>query len=348
MRNKKTYWSFIIGAIMSAWIAWGSLLWVFYIADENLSGYMSWVLPVSMFFLMMFFWSLFLIAESKKSRIFYLVAVSLFPAAVVAQGYWYLMGVILLAALLIILLGVDWIKKEQENRIVIQPGRLLRFGIAMITTGLCLLVAFEYYFAIKDQINQNQAPKIEIEVPANVVYAALNLSGNFFPGETMQYIANGITVDEYIQLAINNSSRGSVMEELRSSAEKQQGRKLTDEEISNLNEQLDLLKTEQITKDEYRRELEKQLGMTLRGDDIMRDVLVRMVNEKLYKYFNYSDDSADVVPLWSAVVLFLTIKTLAWLLSFILIFAVRLGYRIMVELGAIEVECIKKDVEVIV
>ena len=291
MKNKKTYWFLIVSSTAFSWIGWAMLYRSLYLATNH-----YWLYPIIGFFISLTFLTIFIAVEQSKKVVTSVVLLSTFPTVIVAKFFGLFMIPVWALCSFLILIGIERMRKQQHLRIKFHPHALVRYGMPFISTALALMISANYFFAIKDQEVAGETPQFHVTIPSRIVYASLHWSSRIFPGEAMRAIDSGQTVDEFIQTNTRNTSRGSYLEEVMASLDQAQDRQLTDEEKNELQKRLRVLQADVISRDLARSDLSKQLGVELQGGEQMRDVFVRLVNQKVDQFFNHSDDSKDTVP----------------------------------------------------
>lgn len=347
MKNKKIYWTFFSLSILAAWISWFMVYRSFYWGENH-----YWSLPIVSLFFSLVFFSLLLLIESRNKFLYLATALALLPAFFLSQGSFFLMVPIWICGLLIIFWGVEKIETEKNERIKLNIGKLIHQGMPLITTGLCLIIAGGYYFSLQNQSQLGNVPRFSIQLPSKIVDIAVQLGSQFGEQNVLKEIEQGITVDEFIKMNLGKSIQkqeandNNVWQEI---AEKKLGRKLTEQEQQMLDQQLTTNANDKMEIELARNQLAQQLGVPLTGEEKMQDVVSQVVNKRIEKYFNgNSSDQNQTVPISLAIALFLTTRTLAFLLSYLLIWTIQLFFHIMIKMKIFVIGKEIREVEVII
>lgn len=327
-------------AVVLAYIGWLSIYRVMYTETK-----FSWSLPGGCFFVALALLGVYILVESSWRWIIALIAVATLPSFLMSGADWYLMAPIWILSVFIFYVGTDRIKQEQANRIKIIPHSLVKFGMPLVTTGLSLLISANFFLAIKDNSQALSVPKIHMLLPDKVISGSLHLMSSVVPQSALKSIDQGETVDEFIKNNLSHEleiQAGDVENYLRS-----QGRTWTVEQQQQVQNELNNFASlnEALAVVQARAELSKQLGQSLSGQEKMEDVIVVYINNRIDDFFNRQSSNGGALPLGMALALFLTLKTLAWILRHPLAWTTTGIFRIIVKMGGIEIKKEMREVE---
>lgn len=343
MKNKKAFKLLTPGALLLAWMGWFFILRTLYF---NANFY--WSGPIVFFYCALALLGIYVLMEDNRKLLSLIIAAATLPSLVMSIKNWYLILPMWMLANLIINLGVDRIKAEQQNRLKILPHSLMKFGLPLVTTAMALLISTNYFLSIKDKTERGQVPKIDIVIPTGLINAVLSASSSMVPEESVRGLSQEITVDQYIQR--NLDTELSIGQEDVDQYFSSQGRTLTPEQKQQIRQQLESAEDASIgiATLEGRNRLSQQLGMPLTGQEKMKDVLAQYINNRVKKFFNSDEEGGNILPVGMALALLLTIKSLAWVLSFPLAWTITGVFRIMVKMKVVEVITVNKSAEEIV
>lgn len=289
----------------------------------------QWALPVALFYLALVLLGVLMISEKNKYALKGVFFAILLPSLILTRERWYLMVVFLLLSYVLVLAANKRVKFERGNRITIRPHRLYGYGIAFATTAISLLVSAGFYFSIQNSSDAIQ-PEPKIEIPKEVVYKTLDFFASFYPNKDLQSINQRATVDDFIKESYKDTMMESGYYEV---IQKQTGGVISSNGISS--EALN----------QSRQELSNQLGMEINGGEEMRQVIADYINARIRGFIMGDSQSQQFLPLAVAFGLFLTLKTIAWILSFFLVWTTELVFRIMLWMKMIEIVKVQKEVE---
>lgn len=177
---------------------------------------------------------------------------------------------------------------------------MFKYGIAFLTTAVSLPICAGLYFSIENKPGGSR-PELMLKLPDRFVFKALDVFNSAYPNNDMLNISQGVTVDEYIIESHKNSIIGvEVSDNAQSQPEYVFSPDVVPPEIVDLS----------------RSKLSKQLGIELAGDEEMRKVIADYVNDRIKRFFLGNSPESGLMPLGIAVGLFLTLKTIAWTLTY--------------------------------
>lgn len=340
MRNKKAYWSLVLVLIILAWSGWIAIFRVLYFKANFI-----WSVPVIIFFFTLALLLIYILSEHRKRSIYLATAAVTLPSLLMMGQYWYLMAPAWLAGNLLIGIGIERIKTEQENRRRIIPHSLVRFGLSVITTAVSLLIAANYYLSVRDISQTPGVPQVRLTVPRQVVYSALDVAGSLMPEQNLRSISQGTTVDEFLGSRLKSSLSIDAADIEQYMAD--QGQPLTPEEKENIRRQAEsfTVVNDQAAIKQARAQLSEQIGAPLSGSETMKDVMVAYVNRRIAQFFNGDSGNQEILPLGMALALFLTLKAMAWMLSYPLAWTTTGIFHIMVKMKWIMVDKVQREVE---
>lgn len=324
MKNKKTFWSLILLIFVLFTAGWFSVYASFYLNTRN-----DWALPIVFFYFALALYGVFIISEKSKYVIGIVAGAVLLPSLALARGKWYLMAVFLLFCYALFLASGERIKYEAKNRLKIKPSLLFRYGIAFLSTGIGLLVSAGFYFSIQDKSDATR-PELGIEIPNEIIFKIMELSGAVYPNEDLRRMNEGFTVDEYItesskNLLVGFENSGTAV-----------GQKDEIYYSGGLSEGM---------VEASRQKLSRQLGIEISGDKEMKQVVADYVNARIKQFFLSGSSKEGFLPVGIALGLFLTLKTIAWILTYFLIWTTEVIFRIMLWMRMLVIVKVQKEAE---
>jgi hypothetical protein len=98
-----------------------------------------------------------------------------------------------------------------------------------------------------------------------------------------------------------------------------------------------------------RNKLSKQVGLPLRGDEAVSDVVGQIINRQVNTFVNGQDEiSKSLLPAGVALAIFITARSIFWFLLFPILWTAAVILTMMKRFGWIEVKEELKEVELIV
>jgi hypothetical protein len=326
MKNKKTFWSLLVSITVLFVGGWAAVFWLF---NPDVSG--SWLLPIVFFFLAVVFLGIFSLVENDRKRANLAILLFIFPSLFLGRSRWYFMIPVILFSHSLIFIALQKIKMEKENRLRIKPQKLVKYGLAYITTSLSLLVAAGYFFSSLG--SPVSLPQFNLSVPDGIISKSLEISQSVYPNSDLKLINSGATVDDFIKISFENSAENDEhYNTVKSQGDFLDGK---NEEAVVLNKAVE----------KSRQTLSKQLQTDLSGNEKMKDVLAGYINRRIKEIFLGSDGGGSFLPLGLALGLFLTLKTIAWLLTYPAVWTIGLVFRIMLWNKALEIVKVQKEAE---
>ncbi|MEA1926400.1 MAG: hypothetical protein U9M90_04175 [Patescibacteria group bacterium] len=334
MRNNKLFWILAIFSILLFLSGWALIYSSFY-----KEGYCKWFYPAIIFFCAsIFFYLLIIIVE--KTRILLLISgIITIPSIILGGKYWYSVAFIWACAFLLYFIAVKRIKIEQHNRIKIDIYKTLRRGVPIIGTALSLLIASGFYFSIINRQQVGEIPKIDIRFSKKMTNNAFRFINFLVPTDEFRLIIEGATTDEYISESMKAQMNfGQPSEEQFMQIDTIEKPTSIQPEKLFENQQDKLI-------EKNRRLLEKQLGTEVTGDERIDDVVNSLINKRANEILNGDIISASVVPVGIAFGIFITVRSLIWILNIILYWAVSGIFLLLAKKNVIVIKKKMKEVE---
>jgi len=262
-------------------------------------------------------------------------------------------AICLLIFLILIIIGYERISKEKNERLKLSLKKIWKRGLPFLTLGLSLVIAVVYYFNPLLRISQEK-----IEIPPQVFSLIIRpfsgtvskmlpfydpkmtidemlTAGTMFKGETsfsLEDISPEL-IQEFGNLDFENLDIDQLLKDPRVGDLLRQGIGQQTEEVD-----ASFLKNQ-------RAGLEESLGVSLEGDETFDLVLAKIVNSKISEFVG---PYAKEVSLGIAVVLFLILRFLSGILSFVIIILAHLIFSLLLLFKIVQKGRIMKEGETIV
>lgn len=265
-------------------------------------------------------------------------------------NYFYLIGIVFFNLLLI--LGYEMIKREQNDRIRARLKNFWKRGIPFIVIGFSLIISLVYYFNPLLKISQDK-----ININPQVVGWIIKPFGGMF-SKFIPFYDPDMTVDQLI------SSQSMLSgEQLRPSSLPPELLEIID--INQIKEMGvgDLLKDSQfgdLLKDQLgssinkvdqswlalqRNEFGKTLGIQLNGNEKMEDILVKIINSRMGEFIG---PYASGISIGIAVTLFFVVRLASkFVIGLLAMIFAQILFWILEIIGFVKIEKVPKEAEVV-
>lgn len=208
----------------------------------------------------------------------------------------------ILIALLLFVFTESQAKKEIARGITIDFYHLVSHTLKYFVTAVCLVIAVAYYFSITEKPKPASAVVIETRTLQAEMDWGLRAAGLVLPDEKKEMIediSNNITVDEFL-------SKNFIQPEIDGSMDVSNNASDTAKVIGGAA----AVEVQKQLLDKSKRDLAKQLGVDVVGEQPMKNVLMAYIDKSERSFFDYSGTDKFYVPVVLAFGLFLTARIL--------------------------------------
>ncbi len=323
-------------------------------------GASDWVLPIiwaSVFFLV---WYLSIILIEEK---YILITATLFCfllSLFFVFTFWH--ALIIFLSFFISIVGIWEIKKDLKLNIKVNAGKSITAGKRFLILAIAIAISSHYYFSVYEREVQEIIPfsknsqimgKITSQVLGYVYPEFKSISNEDISvdqfllqiqKEQMKDFNGDLSKNSLIEEAISNQLGDSATEK-----QKEEIKKETLEKLESTNSEI-LKANEMIMLEESRKQLSQMVGKDLSGEERMGDIFSEMLNRRLTAFFqkdNVSSGNISFLPLFLALILFLTLIPLGSLLNIFWILALKLVFFIFIKSGLVTISKIPAEVEII-
>jgi hypothetical protein len=280
--------------VLAAWVSW----WVLYRAVSGQSAH-SWIYPVLAFSVWGIFFTLGTIFVKNRKLLY---------SVYFLCGAGYIFFVTITLSLLIVALVVLFliltekqIKKEVERGIKIDFYHLVSHSLRFFVSTVCIVVAVAYYLSITHRSAPTaisiETKTLETEIDWGLKAVALVLPED--KRAMIDDINNNISVDDFFTKNFVEPESAEVPNELNSATDTT--RMIGDAAAVEVKKKM---------LDKSKRDLAKQLGVDVVGEQPMKYVLMAYIDKTERNFFDYSGTDKFYIPLIFALGLFLTTRIL--------------------------------------
>ncbi len=363
MPKKILSWCLIVLVVVFAFLSWYSL-------DRAIfaEGASDFLVPLVWFSFFVVALSLLIVLVTEKRWVRLTALFSLALSFVFVHNFFHL--AVVLVAWAFVLVAMRNINNDISSSLRISLTKSLHRGIFMIVMALGLMISGQYYFSVKDLNPANIAPSISKQGMASEIIGLVlpRISPEFkqvesdeintdeFLGEIYETIIK--REGEEIKNRLESGADGIQNEQTQKIIEDELGRELTADEKNQLkmlgNEIPSKVPTvspqiKQEVLQEWKKELSKNVGFEVTGQEKVVDIFVIIVNSKIGELVELKpgEKKSTVLPLMFAMILFLTLIPVGSLASRIWTVMAAGIFWILRKAGLIRVEMETKEAEVI-
>lgn len=192
-------------------------------------------------------------------------------------------------------------------------------------TSLSLLIAGGFYFSIISHQKVGETPRINIEFSDRITNGALRSINFLVPTDELFWTIDGATVDEYIEHTMKTQSNVN--------------------EAENFDDMKEFEKEMVVATG--RETLGEQLGMKISGEDKLAKVINTLVNKRANEIMNGDLVSTNVVPIGAMFGMFITVRSLIWVLNMILYWIATGAFILLVKAKLLLIKKEEKEIEMI-
>jgi len=291
VRNKIFAYSILGLNVAAAWVSW----WV--LAGAILGNMRHvWLFPILAFSLWGIAFTLSAIFVKNKK-----LAYGSLVAGVIAYPVFFGASLSVAAApvaLLLLILTERQTKKEIARGLKINFYHLVSHTLKYFVTIVCLVIAVAYYFSITESAKPSalaiETKTLESEMDWGLKAASLVLSDE--KKDLADDISSGMSVDEFL-------SKNFVEPEMSGGSGSASNAAKVIGGAAAVEMQKQML-------DKSKRDLAKQLGVNVVGEQPMKNVLMAYIDKSEREFFDYSGTDKFYVPVILAFGLFLTARIL--------------------------------------
>lgn len=323
--------------MVAAWVSWWVLAGAIFGSMEH-----TWLYPVLAFGAWGIAFTLTAIFVKNKMYI----RLSFLAGAI---GYPFFLGFSLsllglLLAMLFLIFTESQVKKEIARGITINFYQLVSHTLKYFVTAACIVIAVAYYFSITDKAATPtptflEAKTLEMEMDWGLKAAGLVLSDE--KKSILDDISSGATVDEFLSknfvdpgIDENMATVNSVMPGGATDTTKIIG-----------NAAAGKIEEEMLAKS--KKDLSKQLGVDVVGEQPMKNVLMAYIDKTERGFFEYSGTDKFYIPIILAAGIFLTARILGTLVDIFLGLFIIGIIKLLRMSGVIQVNREQKEAAVI-
>lgn len=334
MRNKIFAYTILGLNIAAAWVSWWVLAGSVYGRMEH-----PWLYPVLAFG----FWGIIF----ALSCIFIKNRLYLYSGyAIGGIGYLFFMkpgwsyAVAVITVLLLI--GIEKkVKKEIERGIQIDFYHLVSHSLKYFVTTICLVIALAYYFSITSESTPS-ATVIETKTLEMEIDWGLKAAGYVLPDDKkalIDDIQKNITVDEFLAKNMQKPeiNTGDLANGIGTTAN-------SPSDTTKLIGDAAVVKIQEEMLAKSKRDLAKQLGVTVIGEEPVKEVLMDYIDKTERSFFENTGSEKFYVPIILAFGLFLTARILGTAVDILLGLFVLLLIKLLRNLHIVEVKQEQREV----
>jgi len=325
MKNKNFAYIILVLNVAAAWVSWWTI-------SNSILGKVDeyvWILPIAAFFIWSVLFSLACALIKGKRLIYGSFVLSL-------AGYIFFLGLnlsvlALLAAFLMFAAAESKIKEELIYGPRLSFFRAVNYGLKFFVTAVCIVIAFAYYFS-SDEGKSFLDSSGSSKSMEKLVDWSLKGAGQMFPDkkEIIADIESGITMDEYLIKSQSKSDLGGDIPSLKEQLpDPLAGSIAVDEGMIGMLEKESLELSKQ--------KISEQLGVEVKGDEKVKDFLVRYVKFK-QRDFLAESSSKIFLPILIALGIFLTAKVIGFVVRVFSEMVVIGLIRLFVHCGVVELK----------
>jgi hypothetical protein len=333
VKNKIFAYSILGLNVVATWISW----WVLSAVIHGKTTHI-WLYPVLAFSFWGIIFSLSTIFIKNRTYLYSSYAIG-------GIGYLFFMkpGWSYLAAIIAILflIGIERkVKQEIDRGIKINFYHLVSHSLKYFVTTVCIIIAVAYYFSITSEAPS--ATTIETNTLAMEIDWGLKAAGYVLPQDKKSLIddvQNNITVDEFLtknmpppEVNPEDPTNGSGT---TIGSPSDTTKLIGDAAAAKIQEQM-LAKS--------KKDLSKQLGVTIIGEEPMKEVLMDYIDKTERSFFESTGSERFYVPIILASGLFLTARILGTAVDLILGLVVLLLIKLLRTLDVVETKKEQRDV----
>ncbi|MFA5926482.1 MAG: hypothetical protein WC831_06195 [Parcubacteria group bacterium] len=235
-------------------------------------------------------------------------------------------------------------KKEIDRGINIDFYHIVSHTLKYFVTTVCLVIAIAYYFSI---IEKSAAPSptfIETKTLETEMDWGLKAAGFVLPEDKkvmLDEIANNVTVDEFISknfvkpgIDENMAAAGNIIPGGPTDTTKLIG----DAAAAKIKEEM---------LEKSKRDLAKQLGVNVVGEQPMKEVLMSYIDKTERSFFEYSGSEKFYIPVILAFGIFLTARILGTAVDIILGLLILVIIKMLRIYGIVGVKREQREIAVI-
>ncbi|MCK4636148.1 MAG: hypothetical protein KAT32_04765 [Candidatus Moranbacteria bacterium] len=368
-RNLRAY-SYDITMSIFLFLSAGGFFFLFQqsVNNENFDGIWAWLLPLFSISFFVVVLLIYAITVHVKKILLTTIFLSFLTSLVFALQFWH--GVVIILSFLITYFSVHQMRKALFDSVKINVGNLVRLGISGIMFSVIFLMCSQYYWMVYEQSLLDLMPRFDkISVSEKVLNKFLKIK----EGEN----SSKITVDEFLLMSmkggnenqnIENSSENNLTDE----SESQQDESMINNFLKNVGidgnnvkenfgEKVDDVKNissekvDEVVVNTMRKNLSKQLGQELNGDEYIADVFDNMMYEKVAGWFSRDKNGEEKekkkissLALILTFLLFVSALTLKAVLRPVLVLLAIGLFWILRMIGAIKITSVKRETEMII
>ena len=335
-KNKIFPYSILGLNIAATWISW----WVLAGSIYGKSAH-AWLYPVLAFSFWGIVFALSCIFIKNKTYLY-----SSYAIGGIGYLFFFKPGWSYVAALIAVLLliGIEKkVKKEIERGIQIEFYHLVSHSLKFFVTTVCLVVAVAYYFSItRTSETKPSATVIETNTLAMEIDWGLKAAGYVLPPDKkvlIDDVQNNVTVDEFLtknmpppEINISDPANGTGM---ATNSPSDTTKLIGDAAVAKIQEEM-LAKS--------KRDLAKQLGVTVIGEEPMKEVLMDYIDKTERSFFESTGSEKFYVPIILAFGLFLTARILGTAVDLLLGLFVLLIIKLLRRFNIVEVKQEQREV----
>ncbi len=241
----------------------------------------------------------------------------------------------------LLLIGIEKkVKKEIERGIKIDFYHLVSHSLKYFVTTVCLVIALAYYFSITSEAPS--AMTIETNTLAMEIDWGLKAAGYVLPQDKkglIDDIQNNVTVDEFLtkNMQTPEINAGDLANGSGATANSPSNttKLIGDAAVAKIQEEM-LAKS--------KRDLSKQLGVTVIGEEPVKEVLMDYIDKTERSFFENTGSEKFYVPIILAFGLFLTARILGTAVDLLLGLFVLLIIKLLRRLDIVEVKQEQREV----
>lgn len=334
MKNKIFAYSVLGLNVAASWISW----WVLASSIYGKSAH-AWLFPVLALSLWGIIFALSSIFIKNRTYLY-----SSYAAGGIGYLFFFNSGWSYAAApiAVLLLIGIEKrVKKEIERGIKIDFYHLVSHSLKYFVTTVCLVIAIAYYFSITSKSTPTATGIAKKTLEMEIDWG-LKAAGFVLPQDKktlINDIQNNVTVDEFLtknmplpEIDTDELANGAG---ITTNSPSDTTKLIGDAAVAKIQEEM-LAKS--------KKDLAKQLGVTVIGKEPMKEVLMDYIDKTERSFFENTGSEKFYVPIILAFGLFLTARILGTAVDLLLGLFVLLIIKFLRRLSIIEVKKEQREV----
>ncbi|MFA5871943.1 MAG: hypothetical protein WC858_04485 [Parcubacteria group bacterium] len=322
--------------VIAAWVSW----WVLGMSVYGKTTH-YWLFPVLAFS----FWAIAFVLSCiflENRRYVYASYIAGALGYPISMGFNWSDATAALVVLTFVLIEIQT-KKESKRGVKIDFRHLVSHALKYFVTIVCVVIGIAYYFSITNKpaptASAIEAKSLETEIDWGLKAASFVLQDD--KKALIADISSGMTVDEYFKKTMGEQdfSQYAAKEDGSAAGDSNATAKLIGDATA--------LKIQEQMLEKSKKNLSKQLGVTVYGEQRVKDVLIAYIDKSERSFFEYSNTDKFYIPIILAFGIFLTARILATAVDIFLGLSILLLIKLLRRFNVIEIKQEQREVSFI-